>query len=78
LHLTRRPILFQYPFSPAEAVEYFRQFFGPTQFAFAALDEAGQAALRQDLERLWTEHNRAADGTTRVESEYLEVIAVRR
>lgn len=78
LRLTRRPITFQYPFSPAEVVEYFRQFFGPTQFAFAALDEGGQAALRQDLEQLWSEHNQAGDGTTVVESEYLEVTAVRR
>ena len=77
LHLTRRPIRFHYPFSPAEVVEYFRQFFGPTQFAFAALDSDGQAALRRDLEQLWSEHNRADDGTTDVESEYLEVIAVR-
>jgi SAM-dependent methyltransferase len=77
LNLTRRPILFQYPFSPAEVVEYFRQFFGPTQFAFAALDAEGQAALRRDLEQLWTEYNSAGDGTTLVESEYLEVVAVR-
>ncbi len=77
LYLTRRPIMFQFPFSPAEAVEHFRQFFGPTQFAFAALDAAKQAHLRQDLEQLWTEHNQADDGTTLVESEYLEVIAVR-
>lgn len=77
LRLTRRPIRFHYPFSPAEVVEYFRQFFGPTQFAFAALDADGQAALRSDLEQVWTEYNRADDGTTDVESEYLEVIAVR-
>lgn len=77
LHLARRPVTFVYPFSPAEVVEYFRQFFGPTKIAFAALDDEGQAALRQDLEQLWTEHNRAADGTTEVESEYLEVIATR-
>jgi len=78
LNLTRRPIMFHYPFSPAEVVEYFKQFFGPTKVAFAALDDEGQAALRQDLEQLWSEHNRADDGTTEVESEYLEVIAVRR
>jgi SAM-dependent methyltransferase len=77
LHLTRRPIIFHYPFSPAEVVEYFRQFFGPTKTAFDALDDKSQAALRNDLEQLWTEHNRADDGTTEVESEYLEVIAVR-
>jgi SAM-dependent methyltransferase len=77
INLTRRPITFRYPFSPAEVVEYFRQFFGPTKIAFTALDEQRQAALRQDLEQLWTEHNSAGDGTTEVESEYLEVVAVR-
>lgn len=75
--LTRRSITFHYPFPPADVVEHFRQFFGPTQFAFAALDTNGQAALRSDLEQLWSEHNRATDGTTEVESEYLEVIAIR-
>lgn len=77
LNLTRRPIMFLYPFPPVDVVEYFRQFFGPTQFAFAALDANGQDALRNDLEQLWTEYNRATDGTTDVESEYLEVIAIR-
>jgi hypothetical protein len=33
--------------------------------------------LRRDLERLWSEHNRAMDGTTHVESKYLEVVAIR-
>ena len=45
--------------------------------AFATLDEGGQAALRKDLVDLWTEHNHATDGTTDVESEYLEVTAIR-
>ena len=35
------------------------------------------AARRRDLEQLWTEHNRATDGTTRYDSEYLEVEAIR-
>jgi hypothetical protein len=45
--------------------------------AFSALDDAGQDALRGDLEQLWTVHNSASDGTTRYDSEYLEVVAVR-
>jgi len=77
LQMTRRVCLFDYPFPPAEVVEFFRTFYGPTQRAFAALDSDGQAALRSDLERLWSEHNRATDGTTRVEAEYLEVVATR-
>lgn len=77
LQLTRQKIMFHYPMDPAGVVEQFRLYFGPTLKAFGALDEAGQNALRSDLEALWTEHNQAADGTTAVESEYLEVRAVR-
>lgn len=77
LRLSRRMYPFQYPFSPAEVVEFFRTYYGPTHKAFAALDPEKQAALRQDLEALWKEHNRAADGTTFLEAEYLEVVAIR-
>ena len=68
---------FAFPFSPAEVVEHFRSFYGPTQKAFGTLDESKQAALRKDLEQLWSTHNRATDGTTDVDSEFLEVIATR-
>ena len=76
LSLTRRQITFEYPFGPEEVVSYFRLWYGPTLRAFAALDEANRNGLRRDLEQLWTDNNRATDGTTRVQSEYLEVIAV--
>ena len=75
LQLTRRKIIFTYPFGPAEVVEHFRKYFGPTQKQFEMLDEAGQAAMRADLVSLWEGANEATDGTTRVESEYLEVLA---
>jgi SAM-dependent methyltransferase len=71
-----RLITFEYPFGPDEVVNLFRLWYGPTLRAFAALDEAGRDGLRRDLEKLWTDHNRATDGTTRVQSEYLEVIAI--
>jgi SAM-dependent methyltransferase len=78
LKLTRRIFTsFRYPFAVPEVVEFYREFYGPTNRAFAALDADGQAALRRDLEQLWSEHNRATDGTTFIEPEYLEVIATR-
>jgi len=77
LRLTRKMYPFKYPFPPAEVVEFFRTYYGPTNRAFAALDSDKQAALRSDLERLWSEHNKASDGGTEIEAEYLEVIAVR-
>lgn len=75
--LRRRTLRMDLPMSPPEAVEYFRAWYGPTHRAFAALDEAGQAALRHDLNQLWTEHNQATDGTTSINAEYLEVTATR-
>ena len=77
LQLVRRKIDFIFLMSPAAVVEHFRLYYGPTQKAFESLDPNGQAALRKDLEQLWSEHNRVADGSTRVESEYLEVRATR-
>lgn len=68
---------FAYPFSPKETVAFFRRYFGPTQMAFARLDEAGQAVLAAQLESLWNERNTAKDGTTAIEGEYLEVHAIR-
>ena len=77
LQMTPRKIMFTYPFGPAEVVEHFRKYFGPTQKAFESLDADGQNALRADLEGLWNEHNQATDGSTQVESEYLEVRAIK-
>jgi SAM-dependent methyltransferase len=77
LHLTRRSITFNFPFTPAEVVESFRHYYGPTVKAFGALDEKGQVALRQELEQHWSAHNQSRNGVTRVESEYLEVLAIR-
>jgi hypothetical protein len=68
---------FDYPFPAADVVESFRMYYGPTQRAFEALDANGQAALRSELEQLWTANNQKSDNTTFVEGEYLEVLATR-
>jgi len=77
LMLTRRIITFEFALDPASVVIEFIQWYGPTLRAWSSLDEAGKRALRRELEALWTDHNRADDGTTRVQSEYLEVMGVR-
>jgi SAM-dependent methyltransferase len=73
------PIDFDMPVNPAGAVEFFRKYFGPTQMAFARLDEAGQVAMAKDLEDLWSGANVAADPEvhTLVKNEYLQVTARR-
>jgi hypothetical protein len=75
--MTRRQYSFTYPFPPAEVVEFFRQYYGPTNRAFASLDETDARKLRDELEALWSAHNRGGDELTVVASEYLEVIAVK-
>jgi len=77
LTMTRREYFFDYPFPPAAVVELFRQCYGPTHCAFASLDEASSNKLREELEMLWTTHNRGEDEITFVPAEYLEVIAIR-
>ena len=77
LKLSRRRYPFRYPFPPSEVVEFFRTYYGPSHKAFAALDVEKQSALRRELEQLWTEHNTTTDGTTSIESEYLEIVAIR-
>ena len=77
LDVANRMYPMRYPYPPAAVVEFFREYYGPADRAFAALDAAGQRALRRDLEELWAGNNRAHDGATYVEAEYLEVVAIR-
>jgi len=78
LRLTRVLYRFDYPFSPAEVVEFFRQYYGPTTRAFETLPETERTALRAALVEHWSSHNQASDGSrTLVDAEYLEVVGVR-
>jgi ubiquinone/menaquinone biosynthesis C-methylase UbiE len=75
--MRRRMLLFDYPFPPREVVQFFRDYFGPTKVAFSRMDEARQTEYRDDLEKLWSEHNEARSGKTLIQNEYLEVIGTR-
>jgi len=77
LTLTPRMIIFTFPMAPVDVVEFFRLYYGPTQRAFAAIDAEQQKPLRADLEKHWSQHDRGTSGSTAVESEYLEILAVR-
>jgi len=68
---------FDYPFPPNAVVEFYRTNYGPMSSAFASLDADGQGNLRSELVRLWFGHNKADGNATKVDAEYLEVIATR-
>jgi len=77
LKMTRQQYSFTYPFSPAEVVEFFRNYYGPTNRAFSSLAETDARQLREELEGLWSAHNRAGNDLTVVQAEYLSVVATR-
>lgn len=77
LKLTRHFYDFDYPFGPDAVVEFFRANYGPMTRAFASLDANEQEQLHSELVQLWSAHNKAAGDATRVDAEYLEVIATR-
>lgn len=77
LKFRRLSLLMNIPMPPQTVVEHFKQYFGPTQKTFMALDEEGQKKYRNDYTKLWEEYNISKDGNTVVDSEYLEVIATK-
>ncbi|HYO79943.1 MAG TPA: class I SAM-dependent methyltransferase [Bryobacteraceae bacterium] len=77
LKTARRMYPFEYPFEPAKVVDLFIEYYGPTNRAYASLNEDARKALHEDLSALWTRNNVATDTSTRVLGEYLEVIGTR-
>jgi SAM-dependent methyltransferase len=78
LRMTRVMYRFDYPFSPAGVVDFFRENYGPTNRAFAALTAPDQEALQADLVALWSAQNQSGSGDqTVVDAEYLQIVATR-
>ena len=78
LTTTVRTLTFRYPSTPAGTAELFRGAYGPTVKTFDALDEDQRSSFAAELTAHWTAHHRTGGAATEVDSEYLEVIAVRR
>ena len=72
---TKQELLFDYPFSPTDTVEFFRKYFGPTQTTFARLDPSAQKALADELAQHWAKNNLGDANHTIIKAEYLEVHA---
>jgi ubiquinone/menaquinone biosynthesis C-methylase UbiE len=58
-------------------IDFHRTYFGPVRTAFEHLDAAGQEQLAHDLSTRAAERNRSDNEIVIVDSEYLEVVAVR-
>jgi hypothetical protein len=75
LRVTPREFVFRFP-SPEGFADYFREHYGPTLKAFEALGEEGKL-LYADLVDLAARYNTAEDGTAKIPSAYVEVLARR-
>lgn len=63
--------------SPAHWIQIFRDYYGPTHKAFAALDATGQSKLQADITELLERLNVGGPNSLVVPSEYLEVVIVK-
>jgi SAM-dependent methyltransferase len=73
IRVARRHFNFRYR-SPAHWLQVFRDYYGPTHKAFAALDADGQRALAADIIALLERFNVAGRDSLVVPGEYLEVV----
>ena len=77
IRCTKKMFNFRYR-SSAHWLQVFRDFYGPTHKAFAALDAAGQAKLEADIVALLEGMNVDASRSLIVPAEYLEVVIEKR
>jgi len=75
---TTRTLTFRYPYTPAGTAALFCTAYGPTVRTLEALGEDRRALLEGELADHWMRHQRPGAPATEVDSEYLEVVAVRR
>jgi ubiquinone/menaquinone biosynthesis C-methylase UbiE len=76
IRAVRKHFNFRY-LSAAHWLRVFRDFYGPTHKAFAALDEAGQARLAADITALLERLNVGGTHSLVVPGEYLEVVVTK-
>ena len=65
ISFARDTFTFNFPGTPSEYVDTFRNYYGPTMNAFEAADKNGKAVeLQKELEELFTRQNRSDSGTS--------------
>ena len=77
LQTRRRTHVWRFP-SARHHVEFMREYYGPLNKAFGALDEEGQKALEEDLISLAERYNPPESGTAVLHADYLEAVVARR
>ena len=74
----RDTFVFDFPGTPAEFVDAFRKYYGPTMNAFEAAEKQGKAEeLQKKLEELFESENKSKDGTS-IPATFLRVTVERK
>lgn len=73
-----RLMTFHFAFGPRETARLFMTEYGPVIRALEMMSAESRDVFAAELENHWVTANRAGQGETLVESEYLEVLAARR
>jgi len=72
---SREPWHWTFPMPPADVMNEFREYYGPTMNAFAAAAESGRADdLADELRELFEAENESTDGTTSIRANFLRVV----
>jgi len=77
IRVARRSYVFRYG-STAHWLQVFKDYYGPVQKAFGALDAQGQAALQADIVAMLDAANTGGEASLVVPSDYLEAVIVKR
>jgi ubiquinone/menaquinone biosynthesis C-methylase UbiE len=79
ISFSRETFTFEAPFSPAEFVSRFRNYYGPTMNAFEAAEKNGKASqLQNELEELFNSQNKSCnESTTSIPATFLRVTVTR-
>ena len=72
-----RTLTFRYPYTPGGTAKLFRTSYGPTVRVFESLDNEQRVLLGAELLDHWTQHQHPGKRVTEVDSNYLEVVAIR-
>jgi SAM-dependent methyltransferase len=63
--------------SPREVTDFFIDYYGPTNRAFAAIPDDKKQSFKDDFTAVWEKNNIATDGSTHVPAEYIQVIGIK-
>jgi SAM-dependent methyltransferase len=76
--VTRRPLMFDFPYSPAGTAELFCSAYGPTVRLVESLDPERRKQFSNELAAHWSSRQRGSGERTIVDAEYVQVVATRK